>query len=58
MATALHGGLVDNLTVVCLVAMLCAGILGALGNGGEAVASLGVLKFVVVHHCVSLPFFC
>jgi hypothetical protein len=50
MATASHGSLVDNLAVVCLVAMLCAGILGAFSSSGEAVASLGVLEFVVVHH--------
>jgi hypothetical protein len=34
--------------------MLCAGILGILSSGGEAVASLVVLKFVVVHHCYYL----
>ena len=54
MATALHGSLVDNLAVLSLVAMLCAGILGILSSGGEAVASLGVLEFVVVHHCCYL----
>lgn len=54
MASALDGSLVDNLAVVCLVAMLCAGFLGALGCGGEAVTSLGVLEFVVVHHCYYL----
>ena len=50
MASDLDGGLVDNLAVLSLVAMLCAGILGTLSGGGEAVASLGVLEFVVVHH--------
>ena len=54
MASDLDGGLVDNLTVLSFVAMLCAGILGIVSSGGEAVASLGVLEFVVVHYCYYL----
>jgi hypothetical protein len=54
MATALHGSLVNNLAVLSLVAVLCAGILGTFSSGSEAVASLVVLEFVVVHHCYYL----
>ena len=54
MASDLDGGLVDNLAILSLVAILCASVFGVLSIGGEAVASLGVLEFVVVHHCYSL----
>ena len=46
MTTALHGGLVDDFAVMCLVAMLCAGVFGIISGGGKAVASLSVLEFV------------
>jgi hypothetical protein len=54
----LDGSLVDNLAVLSLVAMLCASVFGVLSISSKAVASLGVLEFVVVHHCCSLLCFC